>query len=182
MKRFNNHFPYDPQALKFIAHWLNTIAMKAPEAPFILVGTHKDELSDGRAALNDAHKTLTDLFKGMVNADVVERIHQPSSGQCFFAVDNKSRENTAAGKVRCKDPAIGEVRAALEHIVMNDKRTTRGLPIGDSKKEGPHNICMSTSFTIICKAHNCMDIYVCMIQVWMARRPCISIFPCQHAP
>ena len=51
MKRPNNHFPSDPQALKFIAHWLNTIAIKAPKATFILIGTHKDELSDKRGAL-----------------------------------------------------------------------------------------------------------------------------------
>ena len=139
MKRPNNHFPSDPQALKFIAHWLNTIAIKAPKATFILIGTHKDELSDKRAALNHTHEALTDLFNSMANSNIVEHIHQPSSGHWFFAVDNKSRENTAAGKVRCKDPAIGEVRAALEHIVVNDKRTTIGLSIGDSK-ERPHNI------------------------------------------
>ena len=129
MKRSYKHFPYDPQVIQFIAHWLNTIAMKAPEAPFILVGTHKDELSDEHAALNHTHQALTDLLTGMVNSEIVKRIHRPSTGHWFFAVDNKSRENTAAGKVRCKDPAIGEVRAALEHIVMNDTRTTRGLSI-----------------------------------------------------
>ena len=136
MKRPNNHFPYDPQVIQFITHWLNTIALKAPEAPLILVGTHKDELPDERAALNDTQKVLTNLFNGMAMSDIVKRIHQPSSGQWFFGVDNKSRENTAAGKVRCKDPAIGEVRAALEHIVVNDKRTTIGLSIG----ERPRNI------------------------------------------
>ena len=136
MQRSHNRFPYDPQVIQFIAHWLNTIAMKAPEAPFILVGTHKDELSDAHAALNHTHQALTDLLTGMVNSDIVKRIHRPSTGHWFFAVDNKSRENTAAGKVRCKDPAIGEVRAALEHIVVNDKRTTIGLSIG----ERPRNI------------------------------------------
>jgi len=129
MKRPNNHFPSDPQALKFIAHWLNTIAIKAPKATFILIGTHKDELSDKRAALNHTDEALTDLLNSMTNSDILKRIHRPSSGQWFFAVDNKSRENTAAGKVRCKDPAIDEVRTALEHIVMNDKRTTQGLSI-----------------------------------------------------
>merc|ERR1719174_3107818 len=137
------------QALKFIAHWLNTIAIKAPEAPFILIGTHKDELSDKRAALNHTHQALTDLLTGMVNSDIVKRIHRPSTGHWFFGVDNKSRENTAAGKVRCKDPAIGEVRAALEHIVMNDKRTTRGL---DGKKTLYINFPMPTRALMVLDA------------------------------
>merc|ERR1719174_1620089 len=137
------------QVIQFIAHWLNTIAMKAPEAPFILVGTHKDELSDEHAALNHTHQALTDLLTGMVNSDIVKRIHRPSTGHWFFGVDNKSRENTAAGKVRCKDPAIGEVRAALEHIVMNDKRTTRGL---DGKKTLYINFPMPTRALMVLDA------------------------------
>merc|ERR1719174_2318838 len=88
-------------------------------------------------------------------SDIVKRIHRPSSGQWFFAVDNKSRENTAADKVRCKDPAIGEVRAALEHIVVNDNRTTLGL---DGKKTSYINFRMPTRALMVLdmvKSENC---------------------------
>ena len=117
------------QTLRIYGHWLNSIAVKAPEAPLLFVGTHKDELEDEPAALDQAQKILTDFLNRISISlpGIVERIQQPSDGRWFFAVDNKSRDTIAGGGVRTSDLSVGEIRSALEKIVLNDNRQVSGL-------------------------------------------------------
>ena len=120
------------QTLRIYGHWLNSIAVKAPEAPLLFVGTHKDELEDEPAALDQAQKILTDFLNRISISlpGIVERIQQPSDGRWFFAVDNKSRDTIAGGGVRTSDLSVGEIRSALEKIVANDNRQVPGLSLG----------------------------------------------------
>ena len=120
------------QTLRIYGHWLNSIAVKAPEAPLLFVGTHKDELEDEPAALDQAQKILTDFLNRISISlpGIVERIQQPSDGRWFFAVDNKSRDTIAGGGVRTSDLSVGEIRSALQKIVANDNRQVPGLSLG----------------------------------------------------
>ena len=105
--------------------------MHASEAPFLLVGTHKDELEDEPAALAQAQKILTNFLYDLPLdgplANIRKRIQRPSKEKLFFAVDNKSRENTAEGKERASDLSVNKIRSTLERVVNNDKREVEGL-------------------------------------------------------
>ena len=118
------------QTLRIYGHWLNSIAVKAPEAPLLFVGTHKDELEDKPAALQEAQEILTNFLNRIRLPGILKRIQQPSDGKWFFAVDNKSRDTIAGGGVRTSDLSVGEIRSALEKIVANDNRQVPGLSLG----------------------------------------------------
>ena len=125
------HHTLYAQTLRFFGHWLNSIAVHAPEAPLLLVGTHKDELEDEHAALGQAQEILTEFLNEIPLPAVLKRIRQPSNGRWFFAVDNKSRETTAGGGVRTSDRSVGEIRSTLENIVVNDDRQVQGLSFAE---------------------------------------------------
>ena len=66
----------------------------------------------------------------------MERIRRPSGdvGDCFFAVDNKSRKRIGgffgkffSGKTRCADPVVDDIRKEIEEVVNNDQRTVPGV-------------------------------------------------------
>ena len=115
------------QTLRIFGHWLNSIAVHAPEGPLLFAGTHKDELKDKPAALGQAQKILTEFLNDIPLPDILMRIQRPSDGKWFFAVDNKSREITAGGKEQTSDLSVGEIRSTLERVVNNDKREVRGV-------------------------------------------------------
>ena len=118
------------QTLPIYGHWLNSIAVKAPEAPLLFVGTHKDELEDEPAALDQAQKILIEFLNHIPLPGILKHIQQPSDGKWFFAVDNKSRDTIAGGGVRTSDLSVGEIRSALQKIVANDNRQVPGLSLG----------------------------------------------------
>ena len=124
-----------------MAHWLNSIALYAPDARVVIVGTHKDELKDVATDLGTAQQKLTDFISGLflpAKARSVERIQQTSDGKWFFAVDSKSREITVENQkevVQCVDPVVQEIRSTLEQAVLNDDRKVRGLHVGGSKSQ-----------------------------------------------
>ena len=124
-----------------MAHWLNSIALYAPDARVVIVGTHKDELMDVATDLGTAQQKLTNFISGLflpAKARSVERIQQTSDGKWFFAVDSKSREMTVEGGdevVQCVDPVVQELRSTLEQVVLNDDRKVRGLYVGWSKSQ-----------------------------------------------
>ena len=124
-----------------MAHWLNSIALYAPDARVVIVGTHKDELKDVATDLGTAQQKLTNFISGLflpAKARSVERIQQTSDGKWFFAVDSKSREITVERGnevVQCVDPVVQEIRRTLEQAVLNDDRKVRGLYVGGSKSQ-----------------------------------------------
>ena len=138
-----------------MAHWLNSIAVYAPDARVVIVGTHKDELKDVVTDLITTQQKLTNFISGLflpAKTRSVERILQTSDGKWFFAVDSKSREITMEnGKevVQCVDPVVQEIRSTLEQAVLNDDRKVRGLYMDGSKRQFskyPHvtkNICVT---------------------------------------
>ena len=112
-----------------MAHWLNTIAVKAPEAPVLLVGTHKDELTDADAELSQAQTLLTDFLNKLPLAkkSIIPNLRRPSGSEWFFAVDSKSRRETGAdGAVECSDIMIAKFRSTLEEAVTKDDRKVTG--------------------------------------------------------
>ena len=123
------HHTFYAQTLRFFGHWLNSIAVHAPKAPLLFVGTRKDELEDEHTALGQAQKILTEFLNGMPLPDILKRIRRPLDGRWFFAVDNKSRVTTAEGKLRCSDLSVGEIRSTVEEIVANDNRKVQGLRV-----------------------------------------------------
>ena len=124
-----------------MAHWINTIAVKAPEAPVLLVGTHKDELTDADAELSQAQTLLTDFVNNLSLAkNIIPNIRKPSASEWFFGVDSKSRRETGDdGAVECSDPMIAKFRRTLEEAVANDDRKVTGWHVvQDSSLETLH--------------------------------------------
>ena len=129
---------FDPQTLRNISHWLNSIALLAPEAPVFLVGTHKDELWNTwqtitfrgekykAEKLAQAQQILADYLPKMFVAretKIVRNIQRPSDKEWFFAVDNKSRDPDG----KCSDPVVHTLRERLLGVMMNDQRKVQGL-------------------------------------------------------
>ena len=104
-----------------------------------LVGTHKDKLrklfvkKHMKKKLAVAQKLISDFLSGMLvakNTHIIEQIQRPSGDDdaWFFAVDSKSRStNILTRKTWCTDPAIDELRNALQTCVKNDPREVPGL-------------------------------------------------------
>ena len=126
-----------PQVLRFIGHWLNSIAVRAPDAPVILVGTHKDMLKKifvnsnkyQQKKIIETQKVLIDFLNKLFvtkKTRLIDNIKRPSGdgGAWFFAVDNKSRKTKRGGEM---DPTIHGFRKALEQVVINDQRKVQGL-------------------------------------------------------
>ena len=126
----NNFICAFVQELQFISHWLHSMAAQAPEGPVLLVGTHKDQLEDLDADLEEAQAILTDFLsrKPAMKANIEQSTDKTGKKRWFFGVDNKSRE-TIDGKERCSDVVISQIRSVLEQKAKNDKRTIKGLYI-----------------------------------------------------
>eukprot|EP00049_Salpingoeca_infusionum_P013197 m.246542 g.246542 ORF g.246542 m.246542 type:complete len:1402 (+) comp15381_c0_seq2:107-4312(+) len=105
-----------PEALAYLRFWLNSIHMHAPQAPVLLVGTHKDVVTRS----ND-HKTLSALL-----ADTFG--HHPSFGSVvpfskqnleFFPLDNtKGRD----------DPVVVELQRAIEKHASESDMIQQNVP------------------------------------------------------
>ena len=161
------------QTLRFIGHWLNSIAVQGPDAPVILVGTHKDMLKKWpntkayrQEKLDETQTVLTDFLNKLPVAKtthIIENIKRPSgdSGKWFFAVDNKSRKRQLGGELRCKDPSIDEVRQALEQVVLNDQRKVRGWWSAVVSQRPSVRSCSAFFLDFV-------DTFSCLLQVWMA--------------
>ena len=129
------------QTLRYFGHWFNSIAVYAPEARVVIVGTHKDELKDVAAGVRDAQEIMTDFIPSLFwpgKTRSVEFVQQTSKGDWFFPVESVSRETTQERDyttvfgftkevVQCRDPVIQELRHTLEQMVLTDDRTVKGL-------------------------------------------------------
>ena len=110
-----------PQTLRFIGYWLNSIAYRGPDAPVLLVGTHKDQLAWVR--LSEAQELVASHIYGMhIAAEIVQHISKPSERELFFAVDSRSRKPS--------DPTLADVRKELSQVIKKDQRKVTGLRVG----------------------------------------------------
>ena len=122
------------QTLKTFGEWLNTIAFQAPDAPLVLVGTHKDELDSPHTQLPEAQRLLHKYMKDTLvtgKDGILKNLRCPPEGdqkQWFFAVDSKSREeiSIATGQ-RSSDEGIIGLRNAIHEAVLTDRREVKGL-------------------------------------------------------
>ena len=125
------HVGWCSQTLQTFGEWLNNIAFQAPDAPLVLVGTHKDELKSPQTELPEAQRLLHAYMKDMFVAGeegFLKNIRRPTEGgQWFFAVDSKSREETAATGLKSNDEGIIGLRSAIHEAVLTDNRTVKGL-------------------------------------------------------
>jgi GTPase SAR1 family protein len=115
--------------LAFLSFWLNSIAQHAadPEdhsvAPIILVGSHKDRVSDPKEH-ERISKMLGDKFRSAPAWSSVEHftIDTPSSSKvslCFFPVDNK---------LGSKDSVIREIKKTVQEVVQKEKYIKEKIP------------------------------------------------------
>ena len=120
------------QALQTFGEWLNTIAFQAPDAPLVLVGTHKDELESAHTQVPEAQRLLHEYMKDMFatgEEGILKNLRRPTEGdqkQWFFAVDSKIREENAATGLKSSDEGIIGLRSAIHEAVMNDSRKVKG--------------------------------------------------------
>ena len=115
------------RCLHFLFYWLNQIAVQAPGAPILLIGTHKDAASDQDIAL--AHRLLRRHIKQLYMYKHLNIVKPEKVGRVtpwFFAVDNTARE-TKDGRMVASDPAVNAIRAKLEQVVRSDERVIEGL-------------------------------------------------------
>ena len=95
------------EAIEFLRFWLNSIKMHADGAPIILVGTHKDMISD-----DEDHRRIDELLADRLGLDDNKNIKYCEHARlCFFAVDNT---------VRPEDKSVCRLREAIEKAVMDD--------------------------------------------------------------
>ena len=134
---------------------MNSIAVYAPEARVVIVGTHKDELKDVAAGVRTAQEIMTNFIPSLFwprKTGSVEFVQQTSKGDWFFAVESISRDitdefdyttNRWKTVFQSRDPVIQELRHKLEQMVLNDDRTVEGLFFDGVKQHGcnhPHVI------------------------------------------
>ena len=115
------------RCLHFLFYWLNQIAVQAPGAPVMLIGTHKDAASDEDIALS--HKLLRRHIKQLYMYKHLNIVKPEKAGRMtpwFFAVDNTARE-MKDGHMVASDPAVNAIRAKLEEVVRSDERVVEGL-------------------------------------------------------
>ena len=74
--------------IETIVEHLQSIQVYATGAPVILVGTRKDEVSGGVAALADLSEKLLDALQRRCGPAVAGLERDPDSGLCFFAIEN----------------------------------------------------------------------------------------------
>ena len=127
------HANWCAQTLQTFGEWLNNIAFQAPDAPLVLVGTHKDELESAQTQLPEAQRLLHAYMKDMFvtgEEGILKNLRRPTEGgqkQWFFAVDSKVREEVAATRLKSSDEGIIGLRSAIHEAVMNDTREVKGL-------------------------------------------------------
>ena len=136
------------QTLRYFGHWFNSIAVYAPEARVVIVGTHKDELKDVAAGVGNAQEIMTDFINSLFwpgKTGSVEFVQQTSKGDWFFPVESISRDTTrepdyVARKMKevlqSGDPVLQELRHTLEQMVLNDDRTVKGSFVDGIKQQG----------------------------------------------
>ena len=117
-----------PQTLGSLARWLSTIAKRAPEAPILLIGTHKDLLEKADLPeIGRAQQLLTEMLNDKsLDSGIARRIWQTSDGKWFFAVDSTARVASSGG-LKPADPVIDEVLVAVRQLVATDQRRVKGL-------------------------------------------------------
>ena len=127
------HILWCSQTLQTFGEWLNNIAFQAPDAPLLLVGTHKDELQSAHTQLPEAQRLLHTYMKDMFvtgEGGILKNIRRPTEGgkkQWFFAVDSKSRETISATQVKSSDEGVSQLRSAIHEAVVTDRREVKGL-------------------------------------------------------
>lgn len=131
------------ECLHFLSYWLNQIAVQAPGAPVLLIGTHKDTVTTKDVGL--AQKLVRRHVKQLYMYSRLN-IVRPTAGMdkgkatggvgvgglgggptpWFFPVDNTARE-TRDGKIVASDPAVHAIKNTLEEVVRGDQRLIEGL-------------------------------------------------------
>ena len=74
--------------IETIVEHLQSIQVYATGAPVILVGTRKDQVTGGVAALADLSEKLLDALQRRCGPAVEGLLRDPDSGLCFFAIEN----------------------------------------------------------------------------------------------
>ena len=106
--------------LQQLLSWVLAVALRAPGAPIMLVGTHKDKRSN-TSEHRDLNARMQELLAPYMSREDVRILPCESSGLLFHAVDNTIGD---------KDPVVRELRARIEGAALHD-------PIGYLQEEVP---------------------------------------------
>ena len=108
----------DDSCVTYVKFWLDAIQLHAHGAPVVLVGTHRDEVSDAKA-----HQSISEQLKELFGSHGCwPHIVNGPDGLCFFPVDNKNglKSGTAAGLI--------QLQQALEQTAMQQDYVNRLVP------------------------------------------------------
>ena len=115
---FNYAEPNSANCVTYVKFWLDAIQLHAHGAPVVLVGTHRDEVSDVKE-----HQSISERLKQLFGSHGCwPHIVNGPDGLCFFPVDNKRglKSGTAAGVI--------QLQQALEQTVMQQEYVKRLVP------------------------------------------------------
>jgi len=108
-------------ALSYVAFWLKSIRLHAPDAAVLIVGTFADEIQERKeiAAINNA-------LLGFMGGDFPQVVRNNVENLTFFSIDNQSGTGIRALRKKVEDTARNDARmtgkeVSMQHIVLLDK-------------------------------------------------------------
>ena len=103
-------------ALVYVKHWVNAIALHAPGAPIVFVGTCKDEAPSKKAH----HEPISALIESTFRAHLQHTVFNHRDELWFFPIDN-----TTSGK----DPTVQEMRLSIDKAVREQEYVDLEVPV-----------------------------------------------------
>ena len=105
--------------LTYVKHWLNAIALHAPEAPLVFVGTLKDRLP----SKTQHHEPISALIAAHFRDFLQHAVFNERESIWFFPVDN-----TLSGTNQ-HDPTIEFLRSEIERTVRKQDYVKLEIPV-----------------------------------------------------
>lgn len=110
MREVLNH---EQEALEYIHFWLVSVAMYAPDAPLLIVGTHLDSISS-RQELDQIDAALNKEVGKYCSRSLV---HNTNKNRSYFPLNNKNAEG------------IDDIRCAIEESAERQEYVNNEVPL-----------------------------------------------------
>jgi GTPase SAR1 family protein len=137
------------QGLAYLQHWLLNVQVHCKRASVILVGTHKDKVSN-----RNEHEEISNLLVEKLGEheawNMISEIPVEIGNLCFFPVDN------TLGKI---DPVLGKLMLQIEASVMQSEHLKHKIPFAwfalldrvQELKQAHTLLCTHADFLDMCK-------------------------------
>ena len=103
-------------ALAYVKHWVNAIALHAPGAPMVFVGTCKDQVN----SRPDHHQPISNLIESTFLSHLKRAVFNQRDNLLFFPIDNTASD---------KDATMTELRQAVDEAVREQEYVGLEVPV-----------------------------------------------------